>query len=128
MKILIVDDFATMRRIVKNLLRDLGFKNTSEADDGATALPMLKNGEFDFVITDWNMPNMQGIDLLQAMRADEKLKKIPVLMVTAEAKREQIVKAAGAGVNGYVVKPFTSETLKAKIEKVFERIETESKK
>lgn len=128
MKILIVDDFATMRRIVKNLLRDLGFKNTSEADDGATALPMLKNGEFDFVITDWNMPNMQGIDLLQAMRADEKLKKIPVLMVTAEAKREQIVKAAGAGVNGYVVKPFTSETLKAKIEKVFERIESESKK
>lgn len=127
MKILVVDDFATMRRIVKNLLRDLGFKNTSEADDGATALPMLKNGEFDFVITDWNMPNMQGIDLLQAIRADERLKKIPVLMVTAEAKREQIVRAAGAGVNGYVVKPFTSETLKVKIEKIFERIDAEKK-
>lgn len=127
MKILIVDDFATMRRIVRNLLRDLGFKNTTEADDGSTALPMLKNGEFDFVITDWNMPNMQGIDLLQAMRADEKLKKIPVLMVTAEAKREQIVKAATAGVNGYVVKPFTAETLKAKIDKIFERIESGSK-
>ena len=124
MKILIVDDFATMRRIVKNLLRDLGYKNTSEADDGSTALPMLKSGEFDFVITDWNMPNMQGIDLLQAIRTDEKLKKLPVLMVTAEAKREQIVRAAGAGVNGYVVKPFTAETLKMKIEKIFERIES----
>ena len=88
---------------------------------------MLKNGEFDFVITDWNMPNMQGIDLLQAIRADERLKKIPVLMVTAEAKREQIVRAAGAGVNGYVVKPFTSETLKVKIEKIFERIYSEKK-
>jgi len=123
MKILIVDDFATMRRIIKNLLRDLGFNNTSEADDGATALPMLLNGNFDFLITDWNMPNMKGIELLKAIRADEKIKSIPVLMVTAEAKREQIVEAASAGVNGYVVKPFTAETLKAKIEKIFERIE-----
>ena len=90
-KILIVDDFSTMRRIIKNLLRDLGFTNTHEADDGNTALPMLKNGDFQFVVTDWNMPGMQGIDLLKAIRADEKLKTLPVLMVTAEAKREQII-------------------------------------
>ncbi|MGR7922108.1 chemotaxis response regulator CheY [Zobellella denitrificans] len=122
MKILIVDDFSTMRRIIKNLLRDLGFNNTHEADDGTTALPMLKNGEFDFVVTDWNMPGMQGIDLLRAIRADDKLKHLPVLMVTAEAKREQIIAAAQAGVNGYVVKPFTAATLKEKLEKVFERI------
>ncbi|WP_449290056.1 chemotaxis response regulator CheY [Oceanisphaera ostreae] len=122
MKILIVDDFSTMRRIIKNLLRDLGFNNTQEADDGLTALPMLKNGSFDFVVTDWNMPGMQGIDLLKAIRADDKLKHLPVLMVTAEAKREQIIAAAQAGVNGYVVKPFTAGTLKEKLEKVFERI------
>ncbi|OIN07699.1 histidine kinase [Oceanisphaera psychrotolerans] len=122
MKILIVDDFSTMRRIIKNLLRDLGFNNTHEADDGTTALPMLKSGDFDFVVTDWNMPGMQGIDLLRAIRADDKLKHLPVLMVTAEAKREQIITAAQAGVNGYVVKPFTATTLKEKLEKVFERI------
>ncbi|WP_375057639.1 chemotaxis response regulator CheY [Zobellella sp. DQSA1] len=122
MKILIVDDFSTMRRIIKNLLRDLGFNNTHEADDGTTALPMLKNGDFDFVVTDWNMPGMQGIDLLRAIRADDNLKHLPVLMVTAEAKREQIIAAAQAGVNGYVVKPFTASTLKEKLEKVFERI------
>ena len=122
MKILIVDDFATMRRIIKNLLRDLGFKNTSEADDGSTALPILKNGDFDFLIIDWNMPNMKGIELLKVIRADKKLKSLPVLMVTAEAKREQIIEAANAGVNGYVVKPFTAETLRVKIEKIFERI------
>lgn len=122
MKILIVDDFSTMRRIIKNLLRDLGFNNTFEADDGLTALPMLKNSDFDFVVTDWNMPGMQGIDLLKAIRADDKLKHLPVLMVTAEAKREQIIAAAQAGVNGYVVKPFTAGTLKEKLEKVFERI------
>ncbi len=122
MKILIVDDFSTMRRIIKNLLRDLGFNNTQEADDGTTALPMLQKGDFDFVVTDWNMPGMQGIDLLKAIRADEKLKSIPVLMVTAEAKREQIIAAAQAGVNGYVVKPFTAATLKEKLDKVFERL------
>ena len=122
MKILIVDDFSTMRRIIKNLLRDLGFNNTFEADDGSTALPMLKGGDFDFVVTDWNMPQMKGIDLLKAIRADESLKHLPVLMVTAEAKREQIIAAAQAGVNGYVVKPFTAGTLKEKLEKVFERI------
>jgi two-component system chemotaxis response regulator CheY len=123
MKILIVDDFSTMRRIIKNLLRDLGFTNTDEADDGNTALPMLKTGKYDFLVTDWNMPGMSGFDLLKAVRADEDLKDLPILMVTAEAKRDQIVAAAQAGVNGYVVKPFTAAVLKEKIEKIFERIQ-----
>jgi len=122
MKVLVVDDFSTMRRIIKNLLRDLGFTNISEADDGSTALPMLKDGAFDFVVTDWNMPGMQGIDLLKAIRADSKLSHIPVLMVTAEAKKEQIVMAAQAGVNGYIVKPFTAATLNSKLDKIFERL------
>ena len=121
MKVLVVDDFSTMRRIIKNLLRDLGFTNVQEADDGSTALPMLQNGEFDFVVTDWNMPGMQGIDLLRAIRADASLSHIPVLMVTAEAKKEQIVMAAQAGVNGYIVKPFNGELLKQKIDKILER-------
>ena len=112
-----------MRRIIKNLLRDLGFTNTSEADDGQTALPTLQQGNFDFLITDWNMPGMEGIELLKRVRADENLKSMPVLLVTAEAKKEQIVEAAQAGVNGYIVKPFTAGTLKEKIEKIFERIE-----
>ncbi len=123
MKILVVDDFSTMRRIIKNLLRDLGFTNTDEADDGTTALPMLQNGHFDFLVTDWNMPGMQGIDLLKAVRADEKLATLPVLMVTAESKREQIIEAAQAGVNGYIVKPFTAQTLEEKINKIFERLD-----
>lgn len=122
MKILVVDDFSTMRRIIKNLLKDLGFTNIQEADDGSTALPMLQQGDFDFVVTDWNMPGMQGIDLLRAIRSDANLKHIPVLMVTAEAKKEQIVAAAQAGVNGYVIKPFTAATLKEKLAKIFERI------
>lgn len=122
MKILVVDDFSTMRRIIKNLLKDLGFSNIQEADDGSTALPMLQQGDFDFVVTDWNMPGMQGIDLLRNIRADDKLKHLPVLMVTAEAKKEQIVAAAQAGVNGYVVKPFTAATLKEKLDKIFERL------
>lgn len=122
MKILVVDDFSTMRRIVKNLLRDLGFTNTHEADDGSTAWPMLQSSDFDFVVTDWNMPGMSGIELLHKIRADDRLKNIPVLMVTAEAKRDQIVAAAQAGVNGYVVKPFTAAALKEKIEKIFERV------
>lgn len=122
-KILVVDDFSTMRRIIKNLLRDLGFTNVDEADDGKTALPILKQGGIDFLITDWNMPEMTGIDLLKAVRADPALAPIPVLMVTAEAKREQIIAAAQAGVNGYVVKPFTAAVLKEKIDKIFERIE-----
>jgi two-component system chemotaxis response regulator CheY len=111
-----------MRRIIKNLLRDLGFNNTHEADDGNTALPMLKSGGFDFLITDWNMPGMQGIDLLRAVRSDPNLSSLPVLLVTAEARRDQIVLAAEAGVNGYIVKPFTAQTLKEKIDKIFERI------
>ncbi len=122
MKVLVVDDFSTMRRIVKNLLRDLGFTNIQEADDGSTALPMLQGGSFDFVVTDWNMPGMQGIDLLKAIRADASLSHIPVLLITAEAKKEQIVMAAQAGVNGYIVKPFTAATLKTKIDKIFERL------
>ncbi|PCJ33142.1 MAG: chemotaxis protein CheY [Gammaproteobacteria bacterium] len=125
MKILVVDDFSTMRRIIKNLLRDLGFNNTVEADDGLTALPILQAGGIDFLVTDWNMPGMQGIDLLKAVRADEKLAKLPVLMVTAETKREQIMTAAQAGVSGYVVKPFTAATLKEKIDKIFERIDAQ---
>lgn len=123
MKILVVDDFSTMRRIIKNLLRELGFSNTSEADDGTSGLKMLQSDSFDFLITDWNMPGMQGIDLLKAVRADPRLANLPVLMVTAEAKKDQIVEAAQAGVNGYVVKPFTAATLKEKIDKIFERIE-----
>ena len=119
-RILIVDDFSTMRRIVKNLLNDLGFHNTAEADDGSTALIELKKAPYDLVVTDWNMPGMPGIDLLKAIRADASLAKIPVLMVTAEAKREQIIEAAQAGVNGYVIKPFTAVTLKEKIDKILE--------
>jgi two-component system chemotaxis response regulator CheY len=117
-KFLVVDDFSTMRRIIKNLLHDLGYKNVSEADDGNTALPMLKTGKFDFLITDWNMPGMPGLDLLKNVRADAALASMPVLMLTAEAKREQIVEAAQAGVNGYVIKPFTAATLKEKIDKI----------
>ncbi|MCU0760389.1 MAG: chemotaxis response regulator CheY [Steroidobacteraceae bacterium] len=117
-KFLVVDDFSTMRRIIRNLLHDLGYKNVSEADDGNTALPMLRTGNFDFLITDWNMPGMAGLDLLKHVRADAALASMPVLMLTAEAKREQIVEAAQAGVNGYVIKPFTAATLKEKIDKI----------
>ncbi|TVQ44045.1 MAG: response regulator [Gammaproteobacteria bacterium] len=122
MKILIVDDFSTMRRIIKNLLRELGFSNTVEADDGDSALPLLKGGDIDFLITDWNMPNMPGIELLKHVRANPATRHLPVLMVTAEASREQIVQAAEAGVNGYVIKPFTAQTLEQKISKIFERL------
>jgi two-component system, chemotaxis family, chemotaxis protein CheY len=123
MRILIVDDFSTMRRIVKNLLNDLDFSNTAEAEDGNAALTALRGSKFDFVITDWNMPGMTGIELLRAIRADAALAKLPVLMVTAEAKREQIIEAAQAGVNGYIIKPFTAQTLEEKLNKVFERME-----
>ena len=122
MKILIVDDFSTMRRIVKNLLNDLGYSNTTEADDGKTAWPLLQAGEFDFVVTDWNMPGMTGIGLLKQIRADARMAKLPVLMVTAEAQRDQIIEAAKAGVNGYIIKPFTAVTLKEKIDKIFQRV------
>lgn len=122
MKILIVDDFSTMRRIIKNLLADLGFQNVTEADDGNTALPVLRHGGFELLITDWNMPGMTGIDLLKAVRGDPDLKSLPVLMVTAENQRDQIVEAAQNGVNGYIIKPFTAVTLKEKLERIFERI------
>lgn len=120
MKILVVDDFSTMRRIVRNLLKELGFVNISEAEDGVEALKKLRaEGNFQFVVSDWNMPNMTGIELLRAIRADAALKQIPVLMVTAEAKRENIIEAAQAGASGYVVKPFTAATLDEKLKKVF---------
>jgi two-component system chemotaxis response regulator CheY len=115
---LVVDDFSTMRRIVKNLLHDLGYVHVTEADDGKTALPILKGGGIDFLITDWNMPGMPGLELLKQVRADPALSRLPVLMLTAEAHREQIVAAAQAGVNGYVIKPFTAAILKEKIDKV----------
>ncbi len=122
-KILVVDDFPTMRRIVRNLLGELGYTNISEADDGQTALPMLQNGDFEFLVTDWNMPGMTGIDLLKAVRADDKLAKMPVLMVTAEASKEQIVEAAQAGVSGYIIKPFTAATLAEKLERISARMQ-----
>jgi two-component system chemotaxis response regulator CheY len=121
--ILIVDDFSAMRQIIRNLLHELGFDNTAEADNGQTALPMLKTGNFDFLVTDWSMPDMDGLTLLKTVRADEQLGDLPVLMVTAEAKREQIVDAAEAGVNAYIVKPFTAETLKDKMDKIFQQAE-----
>jgi two-component system chemotaxis response regulator CheY len=121
LKFLVVDDFSTMRRIVKNLLQELGYAKVEEADDGTTALPMLKAGDFDFLITDWNMPSMPGLELLKQVRADPKLAKMPVLMVTAEAKREQIVEAAQAGVSGYVIKPFTAQTLSEKLAKILQK-------
>ncbi len=122
MKILVVDDHETMRRIVCSVLNGLGFNNIKTADDGATALPMLETGNFDFMISDWNMPIMQGIDLLKKVRAHDRLSSLPVLMVTAEAKPEQVVEAAKAGVNDYVVKPFNAATLDKKINKVFSKL------
>lgn len=117
-KFLIVDDFSTMRRMVRSVLHDLGYNDVVEADDGTAALPILRQGEIDFLVTDVNMPGMTGLALLKEVRADPKLAKLPVLLVTAEAKREQIIEAAKAGVNGYVIKPFTAQTLKDKIEKI----------
>ncbi len=119
MKILIVDDFATMRRIVKNILTQLGFKNFIEADDGSVAWEILQKEQVDFIVSDWNMPKMPGIELLKKVRADEKLKDIPFLMVTAEAQKENIIEAVKAKVSNYIVKPFTPETLSEKIEKIF---------
>ena len=119
MRFLVVDDFSTMRRIVRNLLKELGFSNVDEAEDGQIALHKLKNGQFDFIVSDWNMPNMTGIELLKAIRADPQLKHIPLMMVTAEAKKENIIEAATAGASGYIVKPFTAATLDEKLKKVF---------
>jgi two-component system chemotaxis response regulator CheY len=122
MKILIVDDFATMRRIVRNLLKEIGYGNADEAEDGQAALNMLRSGRFDFVVTDLNMPNMNGFELLRHIRADEKLKSLPVLLVTAEARREDIVTAAQAGASGYIVKPFTKATLEEKFGKILQKL------
>lgn len=122
-KFLVVDDFSTMRRIVRNLLKELGFVKVSEAEDGVEALKKLRSEPFDFVVSDWNMPNMTGIDLLREIRADEKLKHLPVLMVTAEAKKENIIAAAQAGASGYVVKPFTAATLDEKLKKIFQKMQ-----
>ncbi|MCQ9380019.1 chemotaxis response regulator CheY [Methyloversatilis sp. XJ19-49] len=122
MKFLVVDDFSTMRRIVRNLLKELGFTNVDEAEDGVIALQKLKSSDFDFLVTDWNMPNMTGIELLRAVRADAALKGLPVLMITAEAKKENIIEAAQAGASGYIVKPFTAGTLGEKLTKIFEKM------
>lgn len=127
MNILVVDDFSTMRRIVKNLLKELGFSKFDEADDGSNAWPMVQSGKYDFIVSDWNMPEMTGIDLLRHVRADARLKDTPFLLITAEAKRSQILEAAEAGVDGYIVKPFTAATLNAKIQKIFERVEERKK-
>ena len=122
LKILVVDDFPTMRRIIRNLLKDLGYENVDEAEDGAMGLEKLRNGSFDFVVSDWNMPNLDGLEMLKQMRADAKLAKLTVLMVTAEAKKENIIAAAQAGANGYVVKPFTAATLEEKLNQIFEKM------
>jgi two-component system chemotaxis response regulator CheY len=122
-KFLVVDDFSTMRRIVRNLLKELGYVNVDEAEDGVIALGKLKGGDFEFVVSDWNMPNMDGLTLLQHIRSTPELATLPVLMVTAEAKKENIIAAAQAGANGYIVKPFTAVTLEEKLSKIFEKLE-----
>ncbi len=126
MKFLVVDDFSTMRRIVRNLLKELGFLNVDEAEDGVVALSKLTSEHFDFIVTDWNMPNMDGLTLLQNVRADPQLKHLPVLMITAEAKKENIVAAAQAGASGYIVKPFTAATMGEKLNKILEKLEREA--
>jgi len=121
-RFLVVDDFSTMRRIVRNLLKELGFTNVDEAEDGVVALAKLQAGGFDFVVSDWNMPNMDGLTLLQTVRSDPTLKNLPFLMITAEAKKENIIAAAQAGASGYIVKPFTAATLNEKMVKIFEKV------
>jgi two-component system, chemotaxis family, chemotaxis protein CheY len=123
MRFLVVDDFSTMRRIVRNLLKELGYTNADEAEDGAVALAKLKAEKFDFVVSDWNMPNMTGIELLKSIRAEPSLKDLPVLMITAEARKENIIEAAQNGANGYIVKPFTAATLDEKLSKIFKTLE-----
>ena len=122
LRILVVDDFSTMRRIVRNLLKELGFTNVDEAEDGATALGKLRGGGFELVVSDWNMPNLDGLALLQSVRADAALKHLPFLMISAEAKKENIIAAAEAGASGYIVKPFTAATLNDKLTKIFEKM------
>ncbi|GAA5158260.1 chemotaxis response regulator CheY [Viridibacterium curvum] len=123
MKFLVVDDFSTMRRIVRNLLKELGYTNVDEAEDGVVAMQKLAAGGFEFVVTDWNMPNMTGIELLKNIRANSQLQHLPVLMITAEAKKENIIEAAQAGASGYIVKPFTAATLSEKLGKIFEKLD-----
>jgi two-component system chemotaxis response regulator CheY len=125
MKILVVDDFSTMRRIVKNLLRQIGYSNIEEAEDGMQAFSKLKTGGFGFVVSDWNMPNMDGLELLKQVRSDPELKDLPILMVTAEAEKEKVVTAIQAGVNNYIVKPFTGEVLKEKMDKILEKMQAQ---
>jgi len=122
MKIMVVDDFSTMRRIVKNVLKQLGFENIEEAEDGAQAYAKLKTGGFGFMVSDWNMPNMDGLELLKSVRKDPQLKDLPILMVTAEAEKDKVVTAIQAGVNNYVVKPFTAEVFKEKMDRIFEKL------
>ena len=122
LKFLVVDDFSTMRRIVRGLLKEMGCNNVEEAEDGVMALQMLKNARFDFVVSDINMPNMNGFDLLKAIKSDDSLKSIPVLMVTAEARKEDILLAAQSGAAGYVVKPFTQATLEEKVQKIMQKL------
>jgi len=122
LRILVVDDFPTMRRIVRSLLKELGFTNVEEAEDGQDALNKLQAGGFQFVVSDWNMPNLDGLEMLRQIRADAALAALPVLMITAEAKKENIIAAAQAGANGYVVKPFTAATLEEKLNKIFEKL------
>ncbi len=122
MKILVVDDFSTMRRIVKNLLKQLGFVNIEEAEDGAQAYTKLKSGGFGFIVSDWNMPNLDGLGLVKKVRSDDELKDLPILMVTAEAEKDKVVTAIQAGVNNYIVKPFTGDVLKEKMDKIFEKL------
>jgi len=127
LKVLVVDDFSTMRRIVKNLLKQIGYKDIDEAEDGVQALSKLQDGGYGLVVSDWNMPNMDGLEMLKAVRQDPAIKNIPVLMVTAEAEKEKVITAIQAGVNNYVVKPFTGEILKEKLNKIFDRRAAEQK-
>lgn len=121
MKILVVDDFSTMRRIIKNILKEIGYTNVDEADDGSTALEKLKEGGFDFIVTDWNMPKVSGLELLKAVRSDDKLKALPVLMVTAEKSADNVKEAVAAGVSNYIVKPFTAASLKERIDLIISK-------
>jgi two-component system chemotaxis response regulator CheY len=121
MKVLVVDDYATMRRILKNVLKQIGFRNIVEADDGSTALGVLKKQKIDFILADWNMPKMTGLELLKAVRSDESLKNTPFLMVTAEAQKSAVLEAVRAGVSNYIVKPFTADIVKEKIEQIFKK-------
>ncbi|HHN64583.1 MAG TPA: chemotaxis protein CheY [Nitrospirae bacterium] len=122
MRILVVDDFSTMRKIVKNVLKQLGYSNIEEAENGAEALKKLRAKKFDFVVSDWNMPNMDGLEMLKTIRSDSELKDLPVLMVTAEAEKDKVIAAIKAGVNNYIVKPFTAETLKQKMEQIYQKL------